>query len=225
MEELPYDVLSNYIISFCNVNNIDVTNKKLQKLMYYCDAWHLALFKAPIVSNEFEAWVHGAVLRPLYSEYAIYGYDSIQLNIESAKENINNFRELVKASTYDIINKVLNKYFRLSADELECKNHAEYPWRHAREGLSANTSCDRKISKTITMNYYSSRALLEEMKAVKCSIFKTTPDALKKAQERLSKRTLFKKTAENFGDYEKYILDSYDSSRILTERAEYGRKI
>lgn len=225
MDDFSYEKLSDYIISYCVVNNIDITNKKLQKLTFYCDAWHLALLKKPLIPQNFEAWVHGAVLKPLYFQYSDCGFSPISKLKNEAEELYESFKSFISDDAYNVISKVLKKYSQLSANELEHKNHDEYPWIHARSGLFSDTSCSNEISKVITMNFYSSRALLEEMKTVEYNIFKITPEALIKAQERLSTRTLFKKTDENYQEYENFILNSYNSSKILTERAEYGAQI
>ena len=51
-----------------------MTHKKLQKLCYYAKAWYLALYDENIVSEPFEAWVHGAVQPELYQKYKSYGF-------------------------------------------------------------------------------------------------------------------------------------------------------
>jgi uncharacterized phage-associated protein len=36
-----------------------ITNLKLQKLLYYTQAWYLAFTGQPLFSESIEAWVHG----------------------------------------------------------------------------------------------------------------------------------------------------------------------
>ena len=44
-----------------------VTHKKLQKLCYYSQAWHCALYDGtPLFAERIEAWVHGPVIPELY---------------------------------------------------------------------------------------------------------------------------------------------------------------
>lgn len=54
-------------------NTESVSNKKLQKLVYYAYSWYLVLFNDNVKNlenkffeNKFEAWVHGAVYPELY---------------------------------------------------------------------------------------------------------------------------------------------------------------
>ena len=65
----------------------------------------------------------------------------------------------------------------------------------------------------------------EGMKEVKDNTFKFSPTKLKKAQESLREKEVFKVNEENYKDYEKFILNSYEDTIDITERAEYVRTI
>lgn len=43
-----------------------LNHMKLQKLIYYIDAWHLVFFYEPLINENFEAWVHGPVVREVW---------------------------------------------------------------------------------------------------------------------------------------------------------------
>ena len=58
-------VLSEYIIKHYG----PMSHLKLQKLLFYCDAYHLAYFEQELVNDEFEAWVHGPVCRKVYDSF------------------------------------------------------------------------------------------------------------------------------------------------------------
>jgi uncharacterized phage-associated protein len=225
MAIITYQQLSNYVLAYCANEHIAVSNKKLQKLTYYCQAWHLALLKTDLVADEFEAWVHGAVLRPLYHTYSIYRYDPIPVEKQEIDKILSEFVEITNEDTFKVLQRVLYKYCRFSADELEDKNHKEWPWIEARVGLSSADPSTKRISKQLMSEYYASKALMEEMKTVKNNIYKFTPVGLKQAQDRLKQRELFKQTEDNAEKYKNFILDSYCEGKTLIERAEYGRKI
>lgn len=55
-------VLSKYVIAYSNNVGDLITNKRLQKLLYYVKAWGLVYFEDGIVNDDFEAWVHGPVV-------------------------------------------------------------------------------------------------------------------------------------------------------------------
>ena len=225
MSYMKYEDLSNYIIAYCNLHNLEISNKKLQKLMYYCQAWSLALNGDKLISNDFEAWRHGAVLRPLYFKYSRYGYNSIYMEeglanniLEDAMGNIFNYR-------LNIINRVLEIYSPYTANELEAMNHNEIPWIDARGDLNDCEICDEVIDTDLMKRYYKTKALERGMKKVKNNIFKFSPTRLKKAQEELRKKEVFKVNEENYKEYEKFILDSYEATLDFTERAEYVKTI
>lgn len=46
---------------------------KLQKLLFYSHAWHLAYGKGPLFENDFEAWPWGPVVRDVYIQTKDYG--------------------------------------------------------------------------------------------------------------------------------------------------------
>lgn len=122
-----------------------ISPKKLQKLVYYAYAWTLTLLNDSVENLniklfddvKFEAWVHGPVIRSLYSEYADFGFNPINVQKESPQ-----FTEDIE----DILNQVWDIYSSYTADELESMTHQELPWKNARKGLSPLDSSSNYIS-------------------------------------------------------------------------------
>ena len=54
-EKIDSVILAEYILFKCG----KMSHLKLQKLLYYVQAFHLAYFDSPLVDDEFEAWLHG----------------------------------------------------------------------------------------------------------------------------------------------------------------------
>lgn len=46
-----------------------MTTMKLQKLVYYCQAWSLVWDGKPIFEEKIQAWASGPVVRELYNEH------------------------------------------------------------------------------------------------------------------------------------------------------------
>lgn len=225
MSCINYEDLSNYIIAYCNWHNLEISNKKLQKLMYYCQAWSLALNDEKLIINDFEAWRHGAVLRPLYFKYSKCGYNNIHMGANLVNNILESTMSNISAHRLNIINKVLETYSSYTANELEAMNHQEIPWIEARGDLNDSEICDEVIDTDLMKRYYKSKALERGMKEVKNNIFKFSPARLKKAQDNLRKKEVFKVNEDNYVEYEKFILNSYEATLDTTERAEYGRTI
>jgi uncharacterized phage-associated protein len=61
-----------------NAANWDITNLKLQKLLYIAHMMHLGKTGAPLIINEnFQAWDYGPVLPSLYKKLSFFGSDNI----------------------------------------------------------------------------------------------------------------------------------------------------
>ena len=61
--------IADYFITKNHEYGDYITNLKLQKLVYYAQAWYLAFLDKPLFDEDFEAWVHGPVNRDLYDRY------------------------------------------------------------------------------------------------------------------------------------------------------------
>ncbi len=116
-----------------NINGI--TNKKLQKLVYYAYSWFLVFnneskedIEVRLFENKFEAWVHGAVHSELYHQYKHYG----SAQIDPYAGELADFSE----DELDILNQVKDVYGDYNGNELESICHQESPWKNARAGLS-----------------------------------------------------------------------------------------
>ena len=46
-----------------------MTAMKLQKLVYYCQAWHLVWDEEPLFPERIEAWANGPVVHALYDKH------------------------------------------------------------------------------------------------------------------------------------------------------------
>lgn len=125
-----------------------MTHKKLQKLCYYAKAWYLAINDENLISEPFEAWVHGAVQPLLYQKYRSYGFQLIPMftgNLSELPEEFINFSR-----------EIFETYGEYSGDELEKINHQEPPWLNARIGLKPWQSSNTIISEDDMKAYYRS---------------------------------------------------------------------
>lgn len=122
-----------------------MTHKKLQKLCYYAKAWYLALYDSNLITEQFQAWVHGAVQPALYQKYKNYGYSDIPqfFHIQEIPEEFLSFAREVYAA-----------YGHLTGDELEEINHNETPWIEARGNCRPWESCQNYISEESMKSYY-----------------------------------------------------------------------
>lgn len=94
-------------------------NVKLQKLLYYAQAMHLAVNSTPLFDDKIEAWENGPVIRSAY-DYHRYGGLLNETNLETP--GIIGVQEKI----LNIINYV---YGSKSAGQLIDLTHSENPWK------------------------------------------------------------------------------------------------
>ncbi|RZK27839.1 MAG: DUF4065 domain-containing protein, partial [Hymenobacter sp.] len=57
------------VAAYCLERQGPLGAMKLQKLVYYCQAWHLVVFNAPLYLEEIQAWAYGPVVYELYKQH------------------------------------------------------------------------------------------------------------------------------------------------------------
>lgn len=122
-----------------------ITNKKVQKLVYYAQAWNLVFLGKTLYSDPIEAWIHGPAVRALYSKYKTYGYRPI--TIKPDKPDID---EVQKAFLEDL----WSVYGPYDADYLEVLSHSEEPWLAARGNADSGEAMAAVINTESMRKYY-----------------------------------------------------------------------
>ena len=150
--------VAQFFIAFANECGELLTNLKLNKLVYYTQAWHLAAFHQPFFEEEIEAWVHGPIVPVLYDGYKKYRYHPILEDTPTVEE----IKGLFTSSQQDILNDVIELYFPLPSYELEQMACDEDPWRMAREGLAPDVPSHHVISHKAMQEYYGDRLLTKQ---------------------------------------------------------------
>ena len=143
--------IAKYFIWKSNKESKPITNKKLQKLLYYAQAWHLILKEKPLFDDDIEAWIHGPAISSVYHKYKMYGFNPI---LEKVSED--NIKDL---PSKDVLDSVWVVYGKFDGDYLEQLTHNEKPWQMAREAMEMNKNLRGIITKEALLNYYSSLLL------------------------------------------------------------------
>jgi uncharacterized phage-associated protein len=125
---------------------------KLHKLLYYIQAWSLALYDEPLLDEKFQAWIHGPVSRTIYNRFK----DTKNMFSSITEEDISDYSDLPQTAIYHI-DEVLEAYGDFSGTQLEELTHQEAPWINARKGLSRFDRSERIISEDDMKQFYKSR--------------------------------------------------------------------
>lgn len=152
--------LGHIITHYVNQKGDTVSHKKLQKLLYYVEAWHLVNFDEPLLDEDFQAWVHGPVIPELYQELKEFGFNNIEVVNEedqTADEVVNNIIKdnHIDTEKLEFIYSVLDNYGSLTSFELEMLSHNEKPWLDARGKSAPHERCTNIISKDSMKEFYS----------------------------------------------------------------------
>jgi len=122
-----------------------MTTWKLQKLVYYSQAWNLVWTDEPLFADDIEAWANGPVVRSLYNMHR--GWYSIgQLPVGNPDRLTVDERATIDA--------VLAEYGGLTGLQLSHLSHSERPWEEAREGLGPTDYGNRVISLATMSAFY-----------------------------------------------------------------------
>lgn len=140
--------VADFFIACSHKHGDPISNLKLQKLLYYAQAWHLAIFHTPLFKDEIEAWVHGPVV---YSQYLRFKQFSWMDITEEPEE------PAIGESEREHLNEVYQVYGIKSAYELELLTHDEDPWKIARGGIPADEPSRNIITPESMEAYYAQR--------------------------------------------------------------------
>lgn len=120
---------------------------KLEKLVYYCQAWHLVWEDEPLFSARVEAWANGPVVPKLYrrhrGQYKVSEWpagDPTRLG----------------ESELGTVDAIVDYYGDMSGYVLSQLTHREDPWREARRaaGLGPGDRGDVEVTHAAMVEYY-----------------------------------------------------------------------
>ena len=137
-----YNVLdvAHYIVKYCNEHNYNISNLKLQKLLYFVQAYFLVKSggRESCFKEKIEAWSFGPVVPEAYYEYRQYG--SLDIPYSKTKNKLNKNLEIEK-NPYDeniisnnskeYIESVVEHFKNSSASDLVELTHRQAPWKNA----------------------------------------------------------------------------------------------
>jgi len=127
-------------------NNLsEITPLGLQKLLYFCQGYSLALESAPIFPEECEAWPHGPVYQEIYHLFKSFKYNPID---DDRFIILNNSKDALSDREKQIIDLVSATFGAYSGKTLETITNSEDPWK--------NTPLNSIIKKSLIKKYYKS---------------------------------------------------------------------
>ncbi len=127
--------------------NQPITAWKLQKLVYYCQAWSLVWDEQVLFKEKIIAWANGPVIKELYEQHRGQ-FTVVKLQ--------NGIVDHLTSNQKDTIDHVVMAYGEKTAQWLSDLTHIEFPWIEAREALSPGERGKIEIKLATMHEYYSS---------------------------------------------------------------------
>lgn len=124
-----------------------MTTMKLQKLLYYVQAWAMVWDNEPIFREHIQAWNEGPVVRETYDEHR-----GLSVVSEYPLGDVATLSSRHKA----VIDAVLDSYGNKNGSALSRLSHSEAPWRNARVGLAPTERGTAQIKPDAMRAFYSS---------------------------------------------------------------------
>lgn len=69
--------VSNFVIDTAKENNVELTNLKLQKILFFLQGFYLHKYKKRLINGEFAKWHFGPIERESYKYFKPYGSTQI----------------------------------------------------------------------------------------------------------------------------------------------------
>jgi len=128
-------VVAQYMLSLSDPDVGDIiSHLKLQKLLYYAQGFHLALYGSPLFDEPILAWDHGPVVRSVFDEYRQYGAGALPV-----PEDVD--FDTLTSDQQELLNEVYTVYGQYSAWRLRQLTHDEPPWKGAtRNGIISHSA-------------------------------------------------------------------------------------
>lgn len=189
---LTYQDVADFILAkFAEIKGSDtVTPMQLQKLVFYAQGIHLALYDEALFYQEIQAWEYGPVIKPMYHKYKDCGDSAIQSKVMDNNKYNENIRLFLSA--------ICVVFLSYSAYQLSNMTHNEAPWKNAYVERENN-----KITIESMKDFFQTSKYLDKVKECMETQFNFNLEHLKKRIE--EDDDIEVPIFENSGDFFKWI--------------------
>jgi uncharacterized phage-associated protein len=124
------DIAAYFVELASDINENDLTNLKLQKLLYFAQGKYLSKYDAPLFKEDIEAWFLGPVVRVVYDEYKECGSFPITVFDKKVKYTKN-----IPTEIKNFLKGIWKEYGKFSASHLVSLTHnGRSAWHKASKG-------------------------------------------------------------------------------------------
>ena len=119
--------VAKYLLNIANKEGDLISNLKLQKLLYYAQAWYLVNHDMPLFKEPIEAWALGPVVKEVYSQFK--KFKASPINYQSTNQEAQVFTR--KQIRY--LDEFYDVFSKFTAHELVNMTHNDSPWKETFE--------------------------------------------------------------------------------------------
>jgi uncharacterized phage-associated protein len=121
------DVARYFVAQVDEESGDSISNLKLQKLLYYAQGFHLAVYGRPLFPERIKAWAHGPVVPEVYYQLKKYASGPVEIAGEVDRAQFTQ-------ESLDLLDEVYSVYGQYSAAALRNMSHEEPPWKQTPQG-------------------------------------------------------------------------------------------
>jgi uncharacterized phage-associated protein len=123
--------IAKYFLYKANQEGDLITNLKMQKLLYYAQAWYLVNFGRTLFDDQILAWDLGPVIKNVYNKFKKFRHTPILFD-DDCKEILKKF----KKEDLRFLDEFYDQFIEYSAHDLVNMSHNEEPWKKAHKTAS-----------------------------------------------------------------------------------------
>jgi uncharacterized phage-associated protein len=142
--------VANWFVAKAAESGDQITHLKVQKLLYYAEAWTQTLIGEELFPETLQAWAHGPVVPEVFQEFKEHAWKPLPVPDQEKIPEISD-------QAITILQQVFDTYGDLPAKTLEDMTHQDQPWIKARGNLSAEERCEAVIAKSEIQSFFKNK--------------------------------------------------------------------
>lgn len=136
--------IAKYFVSLVDEDAGDsISNLKVQKLLYYAQGFHLAIFGNALFPEEIKAWIQGPAVPHVWDKYKEFGSGSISVKLV----NLDDYPQ----QTCTFLDEVYSVFGQFTASRLRDMTHSEPPWKNTKQGEPIPHTSMKEFFKTMVI--------------------------------------------------------------------------
>jgi uncharacterized phage-associated protein len=151
--------ICNFLLTRYAAGTYDLTNLRLNKLLYFIHGWALTSRPGGLVRNHFEAWKLGPVVKPVFDTFKVFGEKQIRglaqhLDYASGQKLPVSFHEITEADAATIT-AVFESYAHYTTNELVALSHeVGGPWHVVYTAWANDNRSSPRIPNELIRDYF-----------------------------------------------------------------------